>query len=396
MANDTKSDLTAPLTLDLEKAKEGVFEVPARATEDPAIRERAHELALILAGTNPEDEKGKVLAREAVEGMGKTLQSEAARRSVMLKAPVRTIAAAGEDGGPVARSLVDLKLEVERLDPAKFDLSPGWFSRALGFLPFVGNPIRRYFTQFESAQTVIDAIIESLKKGRDQLKRDNTTLSDDRVAMIELSGKIARQVRLGEALDAEIVVILDKSVPAGDARRAFVEQEVLFPLRQRVIDLQTQLAVNQQGALAISVITQNNRELVRGVDRALDVTVSALQVAVTVALALANQKIVLDKISALKGATETLIAGTAERLKTQGAEIHRKATEPALQTEVLKKAFADIKAAIEDIAKYRREALPKMAGTILEFDRLTADAEQKIAEVGSGEQARARLSLDVQ
>ena len=29
--------------------------------------------------------------------------------------------------------------------------------------------------------------------------------------------------------------------------RKFVEQEIVFPLRQRVIDLQTQLAVNQQG-----------------------------------------------------------------------------------------------------------------------------------------------------
>lgn len=397
MGNETQvATANAPLTLDLEKAREGVFQVSLAAAEDPAIAIRAKEMAAVLAGTKPDDEKAKAAAREAVEGMGKALQSEAARRSAMLKSPVRTIAAAGEDGGPVAKSLVDLKIQVEKLDPARFDLSPGWFSRTLGFLPFVGDPIKRYFTQFESAQTVLDAIIESLKKGRDQLRRDNTTLADDRAAMIELSSKLSRQVRLGQALDGELVRILDKDVPAADPRRPFVEQEVMFPLRQRVIDLQTQLAVNQQGALAISVITQNNRELVRGVDRALDVTVSALQVAVTVALALANQKIVLDKISALKGTTETLIAGTAERLKAQGAEIHKKATEPALQTAVLKKAFADINAAIDDIARYRREALPKMAQTILEFNQLATDVEKKIAEVDQGEATRGRLSLDLQ
>ena len=41
----------------------------------------------------------------------------------------------------------------------------------------------------------------------------------------------------------------------------------------------------------------------RGVDRSLDVTVNALQVAVTVALALANQKIVLDKVEAINKTT---------------------------------------------------------------------------------------------
>ena len=69
-----------------------------------------------------------------------------------------------------------------------------------------------------------------------------------------------------------------------DPRREFVEEDILFALRQRTLDLQQQLAVNQQGVLAIEIIIRNNRELIRGVDRALDVTISALQVAVTVAL----------------------------------------------------------------------------------------------------------------
>jgi hypothetical protein len=50
----------------------------------------------------------------------------------------------------------------------------------------------------------------------------------------------------------------------------------LFALRQRTLDLQQQLAVNQQGVLAIEIIIRNNRELIRGVDRALDVTISRI------------------------------------------------------------------------------------------------------------------------
>ena len=129
---------------------------------------------------------------------------------------------------------------------------------------------------------------------------------------------------------------LATEIGPGRPRRQFVEEDILFALRQRTLDLQQQLAVNQQGVLAIEIIIRNNRELIRGIDRALDVTISALQVAVTVALALAHQKIVLDKIEAINTTTSAMIAGTAERLKTQGTQIHQQASSTMLDMESLK------------------------------------------------------------
>ena len=71
-----------------------------------------------------------------------------------------------------------------------------------------------------------------------------------------------------------------------------------FALRQRRSDLQQQLSVNRQDVLTMEIIIRNNKGLIRGVNRALNVTVGALQVAVTVAMALENQKIVLNKVTA--------------------------------------------------------------------------------------------------
>jgi uncharacterized protein YaaN involved in tellurite resistance len=384
----------APLALDLEQLRQGVA-LPA-TQPDEALQGKAREMARSLAGISATDLVQEDEAKQAVEEMGRALQREASRRSAMLKQPIRTLARNNEDGGPVANALVNLKMKIEELDPAKFDFSPGWFSRAVGFLPIVGSPIKRYFTQFESAQTVIDAIIASLEKGRDQLKRDNVTLSEDQRAMRDLTFRLQRQVQFGELLDGQFQYLLDREVAAEDQRRAFIEQELLFPLRQRIMDLQTQLSVNQQGVLAVGVIVQNNKELIRGVNRALDVTVSALQVAVTVALAQANQKMVLDKISALNKTTTDLITGTAERLRTQGAEIHKQASSATLDIDALKRAFADVTSAIDDIARYRREALPQMAQTIVEFDRLAIEGEERIKKLEEGERVRSGLVLDVE
>lgn len=345
---------------------------------DAELRAKARELASRLMAIDPADESSKEASRQAVEGMGRDLQKGAATKSRMLQAPIRELSQNAEDGGPVANALVDLRVEVEKLDPASVDLSPGWVTRTVGLIPGIGTPLKRYFMRYESSQTVIDAILKSLEKGRDQLKRDNVTLSEDQKAMRQLTLSLTEQVSLAMSLDEEIARALTAEIAVDDPRRRFIEEELLFNLRQRTMDLQQQLAVNQQGVLATELIIRNNRELIRGVDRAIDVTVSALQVAVTVALALAHQKIVLDKVEAINRTTSDLIAGTAERLRTQGTEIHRQASSTMLDMESLRSAFANITGALDEISRYRREALPQMASNILELDRMTAAGEEAI------------------
>jgi uncharacterized protein YaaN involved in tellurite resistance len=163
-----------------------------------------------------------------------------------------------------------------------------------------------------------------------------------------------------------------------------------------MIDLQQTLAVNQQGMLTTEIIIRNNRELVRGVDRAINVTVVALQTAVACALALANQKVVLSKIEALSRTTSDLIAHTAERLKTQGVAIHKQASQSMLSIETLEKAFQDIKTAMDEISKFRREALPQMANNILRMDQLTTEASEAIERMDRGDRAQSSIVIDVE
>ncbi|MET0909236.1 MAG: toxic anion resistance protein [Ilumatobacteraceae bacterium] len=376
-----------------------VLDVPAAAAElalpepEPtdALRAQADAQVEQLLSIDPADDEARTAARAAVDSMGRDLQTRSATRSRMLQAPLKDLSHGTEDGGEVAKSLSDLRIEVEKLDPSGLDTDAGWFTRFLGKIPGVGTPLKRYFMRYESSQTQIDSIVKSLEKGRDQLKRDNTTLGDDQKTMRELTRGLTDQVALAQALDAAVVDKLATEIGPDDPRRQFVEEDILFALRQRTLDLQQQLAVNQQGVLAIEIIIRNNRELIRGVDRALDVTISALQVAVTVALALAHQKIVLDKIQAINATTSAMIAGTAERLKTQGTQIHQQAASTMLDMEALKQAFADIDAALDEISTYRREALPTMAGTILELDQLTAETEATIQQMESGRAATTKL-----
>src|SRR5262249_2560901 len=134
----------------------------------------------------------------SIEQMGAEVQKRAAKQTELLRQPMRALSQRGEDGGQVANALIELKGKVEELDPGKFDFEAGWLSRTLGRLPGVGSPIKRYFARYESAQTVINAIIRSLENGRDQLVRDNITLTEDQKQMREMTVQLERAVELGK------------------------------------------------------------------------------------------------------------------------------------------------------------------------------------------------------
>jgi uncharacterized protein YaaN involved in tellurite resistance len=379
-----------------EQVKQDLSLTPEKeAPADPALDKKAQDFVDQLMKFNANDQNSQDATKSAVENMGLDLQREAASQSKMLQDPVKKLAKRSEDGSEVANALIDLKMQVEDLDPAKLDMDAGWFSRMVGHVPGVGAPLKRYFTRYESAQTVINAIIGSLENGRDQLKRDNLTLTEDQKRMRETTLKLTKTIALGQLVDQKLQGALDNQITQDDPKYKFIQEELLFPLRQRIIDLQQQLAVNQQGVLSTELIIRNNQELVRGVNRALNVTVSALQVAVTVAMALADQRIVLDKINALGKTTDSLIAGTAARLKTQGAEIHKQASTAQLDIQTLKTAFQDIKAAMDDIAQFRANALPQMASSILEMDKVTKEAEDRIQKVEEADRTRPSMNLEI-
>ncbi len=379
---------------ELDTEAEIVEAETAGAADDPELDAQTDQVVEALLALNPEDHDARQTGKNTAAELGLSVQEQSAKKLDMLKAPIHRIVERGDTKGDVGSSLADLKVEVERADPRRFDFDPGWFSRMIGYLPFIGTPLKRYFVRYESTRSVIDAIVKSLGLGREQLKRDNEILADDQKTMRELTGRLAKAVSMGQMIDRKLEERL-AGMAEDDGRQSFLSEEVLFPLRQRIIDLQQQLAVNQQGILATELISRNNSELIRGVNRAINVTSRALQVAATVAIALADQKAVLDKVESVNKTTSDMIAGTAEQLKEQGAAIQKQASSAMLDMESLKSAFADIDVAITDLQTFRSEALPMMAQTIQELDVVTDKASESIQRLDAIPNPENRIKLDV-
>lgn len=347
---------------------------------------QADALVAQIVAIDPKDLTRRDGQARAVRQLGTKVQEELRQQSTLMKTPMSTLMSDAEDGGDVAKNLLTLQSQVSEINPNRVDFNMSGMRRFLSKLPGFGTPLSKWFAQYQRVDKVIEDIIQSLRDGRGQLERDNETLSDDQRRMRELTFDLKEYVVLGELLDEKLTVAT-QAIPEGEPKRQFMEEELLFPLRQRIIDLQQQLAVNQQGVLATEVIIRNNRQLILGVDRATNVTVTALNTAATLQIALQRQRKVLEGVQAVNQTTNELIGQTAEQLKTQGTAIQKQATEAQLDLDVLKKAFQDVDDALNDLRQFRRDALPTMAQSIAEMDDLTGRMEDSIERMETGNAA---------
>lgn len=367
---------------DTEEIKNEVIEAVKPEKEEvkklKVLSDNNVEAVVNLDMDSLEDRK---LILKSIDEFGLDTMQKSSQKNALLEVSIKNLSKMGDEGGEVAIGLTELQRAMKDLDPSMIDFTKkGFFGR-------VANPIRTYFDKYQKADNVINDIMESLEKGKITLKNDNTTLEIEELSMRDLTKKLAKEIEMGIMMDEEISDALNKAKVNNDDpdRISFVSEEILFPLRQRIMDMQQMIVVNQQGIIAIEVIRRNNKELIRGVDRAKNVTISALRTATIVASALYNQKIVLKKIDLLNKTTNDLISGTSKMLKEQGTEIQRQSIESNISVDTLKSAFSDTLEALNAISSYKQEALPRLKETISQFKELADLGEKQISKLEKSE-----------
>jgi uncharacterized protein YaaN involved in tellurite resistance len=375
---------TEPLNLEKpepEKIEEEVKTAVAVTPEENSALKK-------LAASNVEQllnlDESNITQRKAVtsqiESFGADTLKKSADKNSLLSVTVSKLSQNGGTGGEVSKSLTELDKQLKTIDPSAVSFTEkGIFGKLF-------SPVKDYFKKYEKVDGVISNIVTSLEDGKKTLKNDNTTLEIEEASLRDLTKKLTKEIDMGMAMDEDIQRRLEeaKAEKQPEDKIRFINEEVLYPLRQRVSDMQKLIVVNHQGIIAMEVVRRNNRELIRGVERAQNVTVTALRTAVMVASALYNQKIVLEKLQTLDKTTNDIIASTSRMLKEQGAEIQKQSLESGVSADTLKTAFADALSALDDISRFKTEALPVMQSRIAAFKELADKGEKEIQRLEKG------------
>jgi uncharacterized protein YaaN involved in tellurite resistance len=267
------------------------------------------------------------------------------------------------DAGPherIALSLANLRSTVNELDPTKFPITG---RKLLGMIPLAGSA-KKMLDRYQAANEPVNTLVAELRTRQDQLRRDNAAIAGERERLWRTMSKLSEATALADAVDAAVdrqAGVLDLAEPG---QATALRADVLHPIRQRNQDILTQLAVCAQGYLALDLLRRNNDELIRGVERAVSTTVSALRIALVISAALANQRNVLDEVDALRSTTDGLIRANTELLAMQSDEVRRAGSDPAVGVETIRSSFDRIYQAIDAIDEFKVSATHTMSVTV--------------------------------
>lgn len=356
----------------VEKATEEVVETTIIEEEDI---ERANKFMKQLLSKDISDPA--ILIESVGSQEVKSLQT----LSKSLDGPIRNMVNENSESAKLGKSLIDLKVKVDEINPAKFNFESGWFGRLIGKITGQTS-LNKYFTKFESSRSVIESINQSLEEGKMSLIEDNAIFQNDKVKYRESTRELEAKINILLYTDSK----LEELIPTlKGEEKVFVENEVLFTLRQQIQDLQQTLAVTAQGVIALDILIKNNKELINGVKRTQNVTLTALSIGATVAGGLATQRKVLETTQSVNRTTNDIIASNAALLNTQGKEIQKQASSSMLDMDNLQKALEDTVTAIQDIENFKAEALPQMKASIAKLNDMNQKVENKVKRMEAAE-----------
>ena len=352
---DLSATLTPPEVVQPVTQTQGRIKLSGEATSNLDAKVQGFVDKILNTDAPSEDFKTKV---EAVHRLGnEEIRRASSVSNRMLERPLNTLKQ--DSQSKVSQTLLELRKTVETLDPGKQN---GLGKRLFGLLP--ARKAQGYFQKYQSSQAQLNTILDALYSGQDELRKDNATIEQEKVNLWDTMERLEQYVYIAQKLDEGLESRITQIEQNSPEKARIVREEMLFYLRQKVQDLQTQLAVSIQGYLALDMVRKNNLELVKGVDRATTTTLSALRTAVMVSQGLANQKLVLDQVNALNTTTGNMIESTSELLKTQSAQVHTQASSAVVGVEQLQAAFNNVYTAMDTLANYKLEALANMKQTV--------------------------------
>jgi len=320
------------------------------------------------------------------------IQSSAANR--MLKQPLAKLAGASEEGNELVKNIIAVKMKMEDMHPNKYNLTPGFWSKYLGFLPFIGTPARRYFSKFQEGDAALDTMFKTLQALGEERKRDNIQLTAKRKEMRVLTKYLAKVVAKGQHMKKRIEEYCATLEP-GDQKLQFFQEEILYTLNQRIMDIGVQLLASLQAIMSMGLLVNMNIEAIRLVERTSTTTRDVLETAMIIAYGQVGLRMTLKAAQVLKSFTEDLIMDNAKQMGVAQADVQKLSSEGILDIDKLVQGMDMVISTIDAGEKYRREALPRMTEMINKLNDANGRAEEKVSKMERGMDVRSKFEADL-
>lgn len=323
-----------------EEAHDEQRPVLSEAPQSEGARLAQRVMAVDLA-----DHASRAQARRTVERLAGKMPSDVKCR--MYDRRIRLLALADAGNAKVADDMARLMTELRKLSPTE----------GRGFLGKLFDSPEKRLERILAARADIETIVASLARAAETLRQNDVALDGFEADMRSEAQQIAADIELADDFEEALVAGLARAqaTPGMANVASFAQMEVLSPLEQQRQYLQSLRAVNQQMALSLAILRENNAALIQNVRY---VTVAAKHALETAVMVRRSQKI----LDTLKGAQK--------EPSSPGAQDPSAA--PSMAD--LDESLGELSRTLEGHEAWRKQASARKADALTELEDLSARA----------------------
>jgi len=247
-----------------------------------------------------------------------------------------------------------------------------FIQRIPGFRSLVTS-VAQIKAKYNTIEKNIDEIVDKLEAGRQIALRDNNLLQKqfenncdyvDQLEELIIAGKMK-----SEELDSLIVNMKNNSEEYEEYQISDIE-EYKNSLDKRIHDLTVLRYAFKQSLTQIRIIQRTNLMSANNTESQIAMTIPLWKNQLSLAVALYDQKNVIEVSSKVAEATNTILMKNAEMMKVQSIEVAKQNQRSVIDIEALRKSTADLLATVEGVQKANKEGAEKRANAEAELRKL--------------------------
>ncbi|APO44124.1 toxic anion resistance protein [Paenibacillus sp. FSL H7-0942] len=266
--------------------------------------------------------------------LGVKTQERAGQTLKLLDRPVNELMSGNR--AEVSNMILKLRDECESLQQSKNVSFVGKLLRK--------SPLKNYVYRYQSVRTNIDAIINGLRDGKDNLEESIVNMRQLKRSSIQEIYNLQTKISFGNQLKALFETEIAK--PENENRKAHLERG-LRKVVTRTQSMTEMIMLYNQAIAATDIINDNNDKLIDSVNNAIDKTANLITVSAMIAMALNDQEKVISAVEATNKTIEDQFKENARLLKTTTEKTNELLSKPAMSLEAVNQAMGDLMSALD-------------------------------------------------
>ncbi|WP_339269646.1 toxic anion resistance protein [Paenibacillus sp. FSL W8-0187] len=305
--------------------------VQLKETDITKVEQEAQQLIQRVAST---DSMELETLMDNIGRMGQKTMEQASQSLGMLQRPVNEMMSGKRS--EVSNNILKLRSEIDSLSKSK---QLGFFDKLLK-----KTPLKNYIYKYQSVKTNVDAIVQSLRNGKETLEENIVYMKNLKRSSLEsvynLQIRIAMGHKLKELFELEI------AKPDNANRKTHLERG-LRKVVTRIQSFEEMVMLYQQAIAGTDIINDNNDKLIDSVESTIDKTQHLISVSAMITMALQDQLDTIDAVNSANSTLQNMFEENSRMLKETTQKTNDLLGKPAIQLESIDRAMTDLFTAID-------------------------------------------------